>query len=83
MHLLLNPGVAFATWLPSPGSAVVDFLRVPQHRRRCGLGTRTYRLWETSLARGTVVELDGLVEAVAFWRSLGFEGEGRMSKRID
>lgn len=82
VHLLLNPDVAFATWIPSPGSAVVDFLRVPEHRRRRGLGTRTYRMWEASLAPGTIVELDGLAEAVAFWRSLGFEGEGRMSKRL-
>lgn len=83
VHLLLNPDVALATWVPSPGRAVVDFLRVPEHRRRRGLGTRTYLLWEASLAPGTVVELDGLAEAVAFWRSLGFTGEGRMTKRLD
>ncbi len=83
VHLLLNPDIAFATWLPSPGTAVVDFLRVPEHRRRRGIGTRTYRLWEASLARGTVVELDGLAEAASFWRSLGFEGEGRMSKLLE
>jgi predicted GNAT superfamily acetyltransferase len=64
---------------------MVDLLRVPEHRRRRGIGTLIYRSWERRLRHGTTVELFA-VDAVArsFWASLGFVdvGDGGMEKII-
>jgi GNAT superfamily N-acetyltransferase len=83
--LWLYPDVALATWTGTPGRAIVDLLRVPEHRRRQGVGTMIYRSWERRLVPGTVVELFA-VDAVAraFWSSLGFAdiGDGGMEKLL-
>ena len=81
--LWLYPGVALATWTNTPGRAIVDLLRVPEHARRQGIGTMVYRSWERRLAPGTRIELFA-VDAVAraFWSSLGFAdiGDGGMER---
>lgn len=82
--LLMNPEIALATWV-SGDRALVDLLRIPERHRRCGLGSRVYRMWEATLPDGMTVELFAVdMDASAFWRSLGFEGEdnGVMTKRV-
>lgn len=81
VHLLLHPGVAFATWI-GDAHATVDFLKVPEGMRRRGVGTRTYLLWERALPLGMRIELHCLDEAHAFWSSLGFSGRGRMTRTV-
>lgn len=83
-YLAMNPGIALATWVMED-RAVVDLLRIPDRSRRRGLGGRVYRMWEATLPDGMLVELFAVdMEASAFWRSLGFEGEdnGVMVKRV-
>jgi N-acetylglutamate synthase-like GNAT family acetyltransferase len=83
-YLAMNPGIALATWV-SADRALVDLLRIPERSRRRGLGSRIYRMWEATLPDGMLVELFAVdMDATAFWRSLGFEGEdnGVMVKRV-
>lgn len=83
--LMFNPDVALATWITGAGTAIVDLLRIPEDRRRRGLGSRVYLMWEDTLPEGMEVELFAVdADASAFWRSLGFAGEDNsvMRKRI-
>lgn len=83
--LWLYPGTELVTWSETPGRAIVDFIRIPEDRRRQGIGTMVYRAWERSLDPGTVVWLFA-VDAAAkdFWSSLGFVdvGDGGMKKTL-
>lgn len=83
--LWLHPDVALATWTSSPGRAIVDLLRIPEDRRRQGLGTLIYHAWEARLDDHIVVELFAVDAcAKAFWSSLGFTdmGDGGMVKVV-
>lgn len=80
--LSINSGVALETWTRA-NVAVIDLLRVPQSRRRQGLGTRVYQLWEATLRQGMRVELFAVdAEAVAFWTTLGFQQRGDIMFKI-
>jgi len=82
--LTMHPGVVLEAW--SDGDrAVVDLLSVPEWRRREGLGSMAYALWERTLADGMIVHLFCVDErAAAFWRTMGFGGpdNGVMIKRV-
>jgi len=85
IFLAFNPDISLATWVAGPDRAIVDLLRVPERLRRRGIGSRVYRMWESTLHEGTTVELFAVdADASAFWRSLGFEGAGNalMTKRV-
>ena len=82
--LEMHPEIALATWIGAE-RAIVDLLRIPEHLRRRGVGSRVYRMWEDTLPEGMTVELFAVdADASAFWRSLGFEGEDNsvMAKRV-
>lgn len=82
--LSMNPDVVLETWTRDD-FAVVDLLKVPEARRRQGLGSMAYAMWERTLPEGMEVQLYSVdAAAAAFWRTLGFTGadNGVMTKTV-
>lgn len=81
----IYPDLVLETWTAPSGTEIVDLIRVPEGMRRKGFGTMIYRAWERTLAPGTRIELFAVdLDASAFWRTLGFDGEdnSKMGKTV-
>lgn len=71
------------------GVATLHWLSVPENRRRQGLGTAAYRVWEAGLPQNVrlvrlfAADAEGAGNSDDFWSSLGFRHVYRADDDLD